>query len=113
MKKVHLVTIMILISITVFSQDSKDWAIPAKTFNAGIFPTSLKTNNGENSWFIPLNSGTLTKYLSEDGFLLSEEIYQDWDSTHWVNMARSTSKYDINNNNRFEKLDQSGMIIIG
>jgi len=41
---------------------------------------------------------TIKKILLDDGFLLIEMIEQDWSSSAWVNLWKSTYIYDGNNN---------------
>jgi hypothetical protein len=60
----------------------------------------------ETSFFNSKESRTLVnKTFSENGFLLSEEIIQEWDGINWVNDWKITRTYD-NNDNKIETLEE-------
>jgi len=40
----------------------------------------------------------INKTILDNGFLLIEELYQNWDGYNWVNSEKTTYTYDVNNN---------------
>lgn len=52
-----------------------------------------------------LSRTIVNKQLHDNGFLLIEEFWQDWDGSTWVNYQKYISTYDLENN-MIEKLYQ-------
>ena len=68
-----------------------------------IIPHSISdeqiSHPSESDIFQDKETRTLVnKSILDNGFLLIEELRQDWDGSYWVNNYKYTYTYDVNNN---------------
>ncbi len=75
--------------VTIFNGDIKDWKPASRNFPGKFIEEGL--NEGEIKT-------TMNKTMLENGFLLGEDIYQNWDRSTWVNWIKVQFTYDGNNN---------------
>jgi hypothetical protein len=113
MKTLTLVTFIVtlLLPIQIFSQtDNKYRLIPdrllEKRINSITKPDEQNKQRLQSENFSNSESRTMIKKIKLDnGFLLIEEIQQQWDGSNWVNYWKSTYVHDVNNN-MVERLGQ-------
>jgi hypothetical protein len=106
MKTFTLFTIIVtsLLSIQMFSQaNDKSELRPDNLLQERIIPHSIPDEQSrhltQSDFFEEGESRTLVnKSILDNGFLLTEELWQEWDGSNWVNYSKDTYTYDGNNN---------------
>ncbi len=94
----------VLLTNQMFSQTINEVELrQANLLPERIFPHSIqdeKVNHPlKSEIFSDKKSRTLVnKTILDNGFLLTEELYQHWDGSNWVNFWKSIYTYDWNNN---------------
>ena len=99
-----IIALTILLSYKMFSQVNDRWELrPDNLLQEKIIPHSIQDNNAEHPFKSDIvsdkESRTLVnKTILDNGFLLIEELRQEWDDSSWVNWLEYTYSYDENNN---------------
>ena len=98
------IIVILLLPIQMFSQQNdKSELRPDNLLQERIIPHSIQDDKAGHPFksdvFQDNNSRTIiNKTILDDGFLLIEELQQNWDESNWVNTWMYTYTYDVNNN---------------
>ena len=106
MKTITLVTMMVILSIPIqiFSQANDelesrpDYLLLERIIPHSISDERIKHLIQSNIFKEGESRILINKTILENGFLLTEELWQEWDDSNWVNDRMYTYTYDGNNN---------------
>ncbi len=105
------IIVILLLPIQMFSQVNDKLELRKDNLlQERIIPHSISdeqiSHPSESDIFKAKKSRTLVnKTILDNGFLLTEELYQQWDGSNWVNNWKQSYTYDVNNN-EIEQLRQ-------